>query len=250
MADWKQNFQRLGFGFNHALLLGAAVVIFLILIIPQLNNLVGSLTANADDQKPVLTFEQAQSQVESELDQLFAELDTSNNIQDQQLSLLDRVDDNGQVLGAAIGLGDIPTAEQLFSEQELSQIPVQSVIYTDAQTVQQYADRISRIEGYYDTIEIFAVLNESDPARLREVANQTEAIVNSMRQIPVPDELLNYHRLSSIYYQTLGQIGLGFAGGESGAVNLQIYSKNLFSLIDRIGMVREEINQKYGVKLQ
>ncbi len=248
MNETKTKLQNLGFNYNHLFIMLAALAIFAVLIIPRANIKVFAMFSKAQEtEKPLLTYEDVHTQVFAERG-LGTDQESEKYLNDieTQFALLDRGEADGKVLGAAIGLDEIPNIDQLFSEEQLNLINVHSVIATNKDSIQTYADRLLKIESYYNTTELFANLNSTDKNLLDKTTSQTKLIVDSMNQIPVPSELVNYHRYNVLYYQTLGKLGQSFSSDEG---DLSQYSSALFSLMDRIASFKNEIKTKYNIEI-
>lgn len=239
----KTKLQSLGFTTGHAHLLLVAVAVFAFLIVAKTDVNLKALFVNADDEQVMLTFDGVRSEVEKQYGEVSEEISTE---EEEQLALLDRTFDQGQVLGDDIGVGTIPNVSELYSSQQLNAIQVHSVVASNKQNVQQYADRMLRIESFYNTTTMFSNLNSSDPETIKSTFKQTGGIIESMKEIPVPSELVDYHRYNVIYYQTLYAIGNSFITGEG---DLGSYTKTLFSLMNKINAVKSEINNKYQIEL-
>lgn len=241
MKETKTKLKELGFTQGHAHLLLVAVAFFAVLTFVQSDLSLKALFANADDEVVMLTFDQVQSEVEAEYGGISTEADA---VAEEQLALLDRQLDEGTVLGEAIGLGAIPSAESLYSPEQLNSVKIFSVVPTDQQSVVDYYDRILRIKSYYDTTQMFANLNSNSPEAMKDTQDTAKEIVYSMEQIPVPSELVEYHKYNVFYYQTLAAIAEPLSGGEG---DLSSYSKTLFSLMNKIGNIESGINSKYNI---
>ncbi|QQS22679.1 hypothetical protein IPM19_03545 [bacterium] len=245
MQNKNTNLESLGFTRNHAYLLGAAVLVFAVLIVPRMDIKLSAVFTQAEEtQEPMLTYEDVRSEVYA-LNGLDAETEEYINHLENQFALLDRGQANGQVLGEAIGLDEIPSVEQLYSNEQLSLIPIKEMIPTNQQTVEAYANKMLQIESYYNTPELFANLNSSDKNLLQKTQDQVKGIIESLNGIPVPTELVDYHRYNTLYYQTIGKLGLAFMTGDE---NIAQYSSAMFSLTDRLASLRTQIENKHKIK--
>lgn len=245
MNQTKIKLQDLGFNKNHAYLMFAAGAVFLLLVVPRSNIKLSAMFSKADNsQQQMLTYEDVKIQVYADAG-IIDEQQYQTNLENQ-FALLDRGQADGKVLGATIGLDDVPSADQLFSQDQLDLIPIKSTIPTTETSVQDYADRILRIESYYDTTELFANLNSSDKNLLDKTSQQVQGILDSMSQIPVPSELVAYHKYNVMYYQTISKLGQSFSSDDG---NLAKYSKDMFSLMDKLASLKTEIESKYQISL-
>ncbi len=245
MNKIKTKLQELGFTLNHAFIMLAAVFVFGLLVIPRTNISVSAMFSQAEEEtQPMLTYDQVRNQVYADagvIDEEQYQQELEN-----QFALLDRGQADGAVLGAAIGLDEVPSAEQLFSQEQLDLISIKTVVPTNTQTIQNYADKILQIESYYDTAELFANLNSSDKALYAKTSAQAKDIIKDMSEIAVPTELVNYHKYNIFYYQTISKLAESFSGDDSG---LAQYSSALFSLMDKISSIKIEIESKYQISL-
>lgn len=239
----KTKLQSLGFTSGHVHLLLIAFAIFGILIMAKTDINFNTLFAQADDEQKMLTFEDVRDQALAQS----TTLDTTLTQDEQdQLALLDRSLDNGQVLGEAVGIGSIPNAEELYSSEQMNSIPIQSTVVSNWQTVEQYANRLLRIESYYNTTEMFANLNSSDNQLIADTTTKAQAISNDMAKIPVPTDLVEYHRYKVMYYRALAAIGNTFTTQE-GDLNNQ--TKVLFSLTNKITGIEGWVKNEYQIEL-
>ncbi len=80
----------------------------------------------------MLTYDEVKNQVESQNPTSLSDTEVSPE-DEKQLALLDRSLENGQVLGADIGIGTIPNVDELYSADQLGAIPVKSSVQTSQQ---------------------------------------------------------------------------------------------------------------------
>ncbi len=239
----KTKLQELGFTSGHVHLLLVAVALFSVLFVAKSDISLHTLFANADDQATMVSFEDVMSEVQSQNGTPSTAIDPDA---EEQIALLDRSLDQGSVLGEAIGIGAIPSADELYSQEQLSAIPVGAVVGTNQQSIKQYTDAMLRLETTYDTATLYSDLNSSDTEVNKQAANKVTNIVSDMTKISVPDGLLDFHRYNVLYYQSLGAIGNSFVTGEGDLAN---YSKTFFSLSNKISSIKADIKQKYGAEL-
>lgn len=246
MENSKKTLQDLGFTRNHAFVVGVSVLLFVVLVMPRFGVKLSAMFSEAEQpQGELLTYEQVRSEVYADSGLDSDSQDYINNLE-TQFALLDRGQANGQVLGEAIGLDQIPSADQLYSDEQLSLIPIKETVPTSTESVQTYSDRVLRVESYYNTPELFSNLNSSDPNQLAKTQEQVQGIIDSFMQLPVPSELVDYHRFSILYYQTLSKLGQTFINDDG---NMSQYSSAMFSLTDRLSSIKIQVQEKYKVAL-
>ncbi len=236
--------QELGFNKNHFALIAVGTLLFIVLIIPKTGIKLSALFSQAAEPVEMITYDQTRNDVYAQMN--LGGPDPYVDELENQFALLDRGDADGAVLGEAIGLGEIPSVEQLYSSEQLSLIPVRISNDSGAAAVQKYSERMLRIESYYNTAELFASLNGTDAAAMAEAGKKATEIIETMNQLDVPKELVDYHRYNILYYQTLGKLSTAFTTDDP---NLGQYSQAMFSLLDKIGAIKSEINSAYGVSL-
>lgn len=236
--------QEWGFNKNHFALLTVGTLLFVVLVIPKTGIKLSAVFSRAAEPNNLITYEQARNDVYAQMD--LGGNDPYVDVLENQFALLDRGDANGAVLGEAIGLGEIPSVEQLYSPEQLSLIPVQVNNESGAAAVQKYAERMLRIESYYNTVELFANLNGTDDRAITETEKKVTDMIEAMNQLDVPKELVDYHRYNIMYYQTLGKLGTALIANDP---KLGQYSQAMFSLLDKIGEIKSEIKSTYGVSL-
>lgn len=240
----KDRFKSLGFTASHVHLLIVVVAFFSVMIVAKSGINFRAMFANADDEQVMLTYDSVRSEVEAEFGYTASGED---KVAEQQIALLDRKE-NGQVLGEAIGLGAIPSAEQMFSKENLETLPIDSIIPTDSVTAEKYFNNLKIVESYFDSTNILALLNSNDEAQLTEASEQAKNIVRSLRSVPVPNEFTTFHRYQMLYYTSLSQLAENFTSNDYG-VSFQETSKAMFSLTDRIVSLKSEFANKYNLSL-
>jgi hypothetical protein len=240
----KSKLKSLGFTSGHMHLLLVAVALFSVLMVAKSDVSFKTLFANADDESVMLTYDDVRSEVVQEYGDLPSnELDAEA---EAQIALLDRSLDEGKVLGEAVGVGEIPSVDQIYSAEQMDTIKIFKIVDSTPESVKVYSDRMLRIKSYYNTTEMFASLNSNDPDAMKLTSEKTDGITVSMEKIPVPQELVEYHKYNVFYYQTLAAIGTSLATGDG---DLSTYTKTLFSLTNKITEIENWISQNYGVGL-
>ncbi|MDQ3018469.1 MAG: hypothetical protein M3Q64_01205 [bacterium] len=241
----KTKLQSMGFSIAHAQLIGIAVVVFAVLVFTQTGISIKGMFAKAEIQPVVITYEQARTEVLNE--QSVSSNNVSEDLNQRQLALLNRTDENGQVLGSAIGIGDIPTADQIFSREQLDLIVINTVA-TNPKNILKYSEQIMAIESENNALALLGNLNSSDPVALSEASKQATVLVSNFKSLSVPSELADYHRYKMIYYQSLARIAQAFEKNELND-DFANTSKILFSIMDKIEQTKRLVSEKYQVAL-
>lgn len=236
--------KSLGFSSGHAHLLLVAVAVFSVLIVTKSGINVRAMFANADSEVKVPTYEDIKKEVESEKN---TSTNNSSDYIDEQIALLDRSLENGQVLGDATGIGTVPNIEKVFTREQLDQIKLNTVS-TDSKSVQSYANSLLNVESQTDAATLMASLNSSDPAVLKQTAAQADAIIQKLSTLTVPAELADFNRYKMIYYESMSSMANGFATNTLDT-NFQNTSKIFFSVVNKIEQTKTDIQQKYQVSL-
>lgn len=237
--------KSLGFTAGHAHLLLVAVALFSVLIVAKSGINYRTMFASAESTKPqTLSYEDALSQAQADNAQ---PTEQSTAEDDAQIALLDRSLDSGQVLGDSIGIGTVPSAEQIFSREKLDQIKLNTVP-TDSKSIQMYSDNLIGVESQNDASTLIGNLNSSDPDVLKQTKQQADATVQKLSALIVPTELADYNRYQMIYYEALSNMAQGFATNTLDT-DFQNTSKIFFSVTNKIEQTKSDIQQKYQVSL-
>jgi hypothetical protein len=238
--------KSLGFTSGHAHLLLVAVAIFGVLMFAQSDLNIRTLFANADDEVEMLTYEDARAEVAAEYGGVSST--DADAEAEKQLALLDRSLDNGQVLGEAVGMENIPSADAIFSQDSLSKIPVKIIYNALPEDSQRYADKLSYIESSNDVVTLLANINSGDPAMIQKSQDQATRIVQMMGAVAVPQGLVEYHRYKTIYYTSLINMA-DIWMHKRPETDLQTQSTLLFSVMGKVENLKSELESKYQIKL-
>ena len=193
----------------------------------------------------VLTYEQAKAEV---LAQMGPAPTTDGSVTDQQLALVDPVNHGGEVAGTSTAEQVFPSADQMVTPEMLDQIKIKTTDVSNADTIKTYSDRVAFVEAQYNALGILSDLNNQDSTTLKNVDITTKAIVSNLAQIPVPKELVTYHKIKMMYYTTLGYMAQAFSG-ENKNIDLERLSSILFSLTEKLDSIQGEIMTNYNVQL-
>lgn len=244
MKETKTKLKDLGFTAGHAHLLIVAVAFFAVLTFAQSDLSLRALFANADDEVVMLTYGDVRNTVASEYGNVSTEADASV---EEQLALLDRSLDNGQVLGDVIGIGVVPPVEQMLSREHLNSLPVITTT-TSLEAIQMYSSFVTGVEAENEVLTLLGDLNSSDQQTLVNSKQRISKMIAQLGQVVVPSELADFHRYKIIYYQTLSEMADGFISN-SYDVNFQNTAKVFFSITDKIERTKSEVQSKYNVAL-
>lgn len=204
-----------------------------------------------------LTYEEARGQVlakygmPEENSNQYAEAEIKKS--SDQLAMIDPSLVAGAVLGESTGtiesMLDIPPAEQIFTEDILKQIPVNTIADGGPELVQNYADNLLEIESQYDTVGMLQVLagGESQGA-LKQVSEDSLYLIANLSLMEVPKDLETYHKFKILFYGALGTAANFYDDAESTPGMDQI-SSELFSIKSKLDALREEVLKKYNVEL-
>lgn len=242
----KTKLQSMGFTKGHAQLIGIAVVIFAVLVYSQSNISLHAMFSKADNNQDVITYEKAKAEVLAK-NGATDSTEYDQHVEDQ-FAMLTLKDENGQVLGDAVGLTDIPSSEELFTPETLAQITVKTTVQTDKKAIEVYAGQVVYVESRYDVISLLSQINSDDKATVALAKEQAATIVRALNLITVPQPLVEYHRYKLMYYTSLINIGEIWLG-ERDANQLQVQTKILMSVMNKLESMKSQITQKYSVEL-
>ena len=238
--------KSLGFTSGHAHLLLVAVAVFGLLMFAKSDLNVRTLFANADDEVEMLTYEDARNEVVTAYGGVASS--PADEEAEKQLALLDRSLDNGQVLGEMVGLGSIPSADAIFSQDILNKISVKVIHNALPEDPQNYADKLTYIESSNDVLTLLANINSGDPALIQSSQDQANRIVQMMGTIAVPPSFVEYHRYKTIYYTSLTNMA-DIWMKKRPETDLQPQSTLLFSVMGKVETLKAELETKYNITL-
>ena len=242
-----EKLKSLGFNSNHFKLLTVAVIVFGSLIFIKSGLSVGALFAQADDEKPTLTYEQAREQVLAER----GTTDSSEALESEaaaQLALLDLGNIDGQVLGDAIGIGEIPDADELMLPEISSEISFNITSLDDAAAQAQYQVATQTIEADANVVGLLSELNSSDQETLDHAVSGWQWVIGAMSATPVPASLEKFHKTKLIYYSVMMNIGKVYAGQKTES-DLPLLTKAMLSYGQKVETLRAQINADYNLNL-
>lgn len=237
---------ELGFNRNHYLIGLAAIAVFAALVFPRTGIQLSAMFSQADEVNPKITYEQMRGEVYAQM----GVTDDEKYLQDleNQFALLDRGQVDGAVLGQAIGIGAVPSAEQIFTREMLDQIVLTTSSDNTPDNMKKYSEQVLQVETGNEALSTLAALNSSDSQALEQSKDQVDKIVSGLLGVTVPSELLDYHRYKLIYYQNLKAIADSFSGDNANS-DLQNQTSILLSVMERIEQTKSEIWAKYQVQL-
>ena len=241
----KTKLQSLGFTASHAHLLLVVFALFSVLMVVKSDISIKAIFVKADENVEMVTYEEVRAQIIAERG---GEVTQESEAEaEAQLALLDRSLDEGKVLGESIGIGAIPSADQIFAREQLDTIVVITTS-TNQASVKKYSDDVMGVEAKYDAVTLMANLNSSDVSILNSTKEQATVIIQNLKGLTVPDELADFHRYKMMYYQTLLSMADAFATNTLDT-NFQNTSKILFSIMEKMEQVKSAIASKYNVAL-
>lgn len=237
---------QLGFNRNHYLVAAVAVFIFGVLVIPQTGLKLSNLFARGAETGNMLTYEDVRNQVYAKNnvvddDQYLADLE-------QQFALLDRGEVDGAVLGEAIGVGAVPSADQVFTRDLLDQIKLSTTADNSPASMQKYAEQVLQVEAENNALMSLANLNSTDAASLQNSKVQASKVVSGLLGVTVPSSLADFHRYKLIYYQNVMALADSFTAGDQTA-DFQNQTAILLSVMDRIEQIKSEVWTQYQIQL-
>src|SRR6476469_3596372 len=152
MDNAKTKLQSLGFNSAHAKLLTVVVGVFVVLFFAKSNLDVKTLFVKADSKQEVLTYDEVKNQVAQKYQSSSAGEDDSSD----QVALLSRGDVDGKVLGDAIGIGEIPDADQLLLPEISDQLQITKAPTDNADARSAYQIQAQQIENDADITGLLA----------------------------------------------------------------------------------------------
>jgi hypothetical protein len=204
--------------------------------------------AKAD--KPGMTYEQALAQARQILAQQGGAQGSADSSQTQsQLAELDpTMSAPGQVLGASTGLDTSVDPDEVLNSDVVTSLPLNIYQTNDRYDWNDYALQLHQIESEYGTNFAIGALSGRDPQSLESSAQTYKAVVAELRNLKVPSQFENYHRMKIVYYTSLAQMALSMS--PNGPDDNAISAASLFySLGDKIKTARVQLSAQYGVVL-
>lgn len=241
----KTKLQSLGFTACHVHLLLVAFALFSVLMVAKSDISIKALFVKADDNVEMLTYEGVRDEILAQRGEVAPQTDAEA---EAQFALLDRSLDNGQVLGESIGLDKIPGADEIFSTENLNQIPVNSISTNSASDFKIYSDQILYIESSNDVITLLANINSGDQAVIKQAQDQATKIIQMMALISVPEQFVEYHRYKTLYYTSLTNLADIWMNNKPES-DLQTQSTMLFSVMTKVESLKTELQNKYQIQL-
>lgn len=238
--------KELGFNRNHFLVGLTALALFAVLVFSKTGITLSAMFTNADDSQPLLTYEQAKGEVYAQM----GIVDAEKYLQDleNQFALLDRGQVDGAVLGQAIGIGAVPSSEQIFTREMLDQIPVIKSSDNSREAIQRYSELLLGAEAESGAMISIANLNSSDPLVLNQAKESAAQAVSNLKSLSVPSELADFHRYKMIYYQNLAAIADSLINPDA-TQDLQNQTSIFLSITERINQIKSDIWDKLQVQL-
>lgn len=202
------------------------------------------------DAPQVLTYDQIYAQASAQdgqgSDSYLA--DTSGTAQTaEQLALVDP-STQGEVAGASTD-ASYPAVEDIFSPKVLGAVNINlQTEPTTTDSLKNYSLAMTALQANNDTLGILAALNTDDKSTLESASQNSVKVFQAMQKVPVPKDLEEYHKYQMFFYQSLGDMADIFSGKRPDT-DMQAISEQLFSLIQKIDSMKQDIAGKYGVQL-
>lgn len=236
----------LGFSRNHALLLGLGVVVFAILVYQKTDLSVSAMFATSAETGELLSYDQVRSEL-ANTESGSSNIDVAKEMENK-IALLDRQLEDGKVLGDSIGLGDIPSASEIFTPENLDSIKLNISNNNSIENLKRYQSQLTIIEADHDVISMLAKINSDNPSEISQSKTQAEEMIKSMVQISIPSNLVEFHRYKILYLSTLTNLAEIWLGDRAES-DLKVQTSILFSVLNKIESLRSEINIKYQMTL-
>lgn len=242
-SDFSANkFQSLHFG-HVAVVLGCAVFLL------SVSYMKGGLSFNVGKKEPVKKYTYAEAKAKA-----IAQAGLPSNYGSEnknQLAILDSDFGAGQVAGASINaLGDlgIPSADDSWTKEELSKVPIKGIPDNSISAFEKYRDSMEAVEINYDLAYIMLALNSDDKTVLKEAGKKADELVKAAVTVEVPSNLAELHRFKNIQYMEMSLMVKSLAGENMG-IEPQELSSELFSIMEKIGRLKTEIFEKYNFEI-
>lgn len=246
--------EPLGFSSGHFLLIGSALVLFLVFAAVKGDLTWASFTNlpflhASEEQKPVVTYESVRAEVEASIAQ--ENLNTADLVDQQQQEELAQIDPayaGGSVLGATSG--DLPSADELMSQTNMQKIQVKTIPGTTIDNVKKYSEDLHYIEQYYDTVTLMNALATNDESLLPQVAPRYSGLITELGSMSVPDKLAEYHKNKILYYSALLALAQNMASSDGMNSDQAVTAGTMFfGLTDRLYNLSAQFADLYGVQL-
>jgi len=244
MDNAKTKLQSLGFNSAHAKLLTVVVGVFVVLFFAKSNLDVKTLFVKADSKQEVLTYDEVKNQVAQKYQSSSAGEDDSSD----QVALLSRGDVDGKVLGDAIGIGEIPDADQLLLPEISDQLQITKAPTDNADARSAYQIQAQQIENDADITGLLAEINSDDQSTLEHSVNGWEWVINTLSKVPVPASLEKFHKDKLIYYSVLMNTAKIYSHQKS-EDDLPLLTKAMLSYSQKIEETRNTLNTTYNLSL-
>lgn len=206
-------------------------------------------TASKNETVKVLTYNEALKLAQAEIEGSVSDSEVDSVQNTNQIAMLDPLSKEGQVLGASTDDESIfPNAEEFLTPEILNEIKLTILPVSDSETVAQYKRDLHTIESNNSAEEILAALSNDDKAALKNVEPKVKQLVVELYAMPVPKAVEEYHKVKMIYYLNLSQLALGYSG-DTTVASPKDTSIAIFSLVDKIQKLAQEIENNFGVQL-
>ncbi len=245
MNNAKTKLQSLGFTSGHAQLLTVAVAVFVVLFVAKSGINWKTVFVHADSQTHMLTYDEALAQAQNEIGAVNPNQDDGSA---EQIALLDRSNIDGKVLGDAIGVGEIPDADQMLLPDIVNQLKINNSNNDSQAARQQYVSAVQKIENDAQITSLLADLNTDDKDTLRSSADGWNWTIKQISNVPVPPSLQKYNQDKLVYYSVIMNIAKIYAGDQS-EDGLPLMTKAMISYSDKMDALQQQLNSQYNLGL-
>lgn len=223
--------QQLGFNRNHYLIGLIAVIVFGVLVFPRTGIQLSAMFSQADETKPQITYEAMREKVYAQAG--VGKIDPYLQKLDEQFALLDRGQADGAVLGEAIGIGEVPNADELVLPEVEQQFPIRISTSSSPEQESNYLNQLRELEISYNTLAMLGDLNSTDVSLLESSVQKWNSFLTDLSQMEVPVSMEDYHRTKIYYYFSIMRIGSVYAG-LSDEASLATYLKVMISFGNKL----------------
>jgi len=242
-----------GFTAGHFMLIAACIVALLGFAFLRGDVTWAKLTSNlpllhAASTQPLVTYDQALAQAKQQLgmdNALPAQSGVVANQQKSDVALLDASSTAGSVLGASTE--PLPSVDELFTQEKLDAINVNSTPVTNQQTVQDYFNNITVVEINYNAPVLLSAFAAQNSDVLSKTHDAYLQMIADLRGIPVPAGLVTYHKMKLVYYSTLASLADSMSSGDSGRSDSILAGNLYFELSGKVDQMETQLKAQYGI---
>lgn len=205
----KDHLKNLGFNFNHIAVIAVVVFAFSFYALPKLGFKPTALFAKANNAEKMISYDSVRREVYAQMGNIPI---TDKNKTADQIALLDRGGSNPQVLGEMIGIGTIPSAEDMVLPEMEQRYPVRIIDENSEGTKAAYKEITTKLERKYSVMSLMAAMNSSDKNVLTRSAQAWDYLLTELSAVNTPSELKDFHRTKIGYYYAMMKVTQVYAG--------------------------------------